>query len=128
LDNIIGVLLTFILCLMLRILHLWVFVVTIFSYLIKLHGWFVITLCFMLVIATMTKINSSSTIETMFTFDMFLVDFSLQFHQYVVVKILGLFEAYNICNVYIVLNLKFSGKARRLFLYGLTRRPCSFHT
>jgi hypothetical protein len=87
LDNIIGVLLTFILCLVLGMLHLRVFVVTTFAYLIKLHAWFVITLCLMLVLATMMMTNSSSTIETMFTFDMFLVDFSLQSHQYIVVKI-----------------------------------------
>ncbi len=86
-DNIIGVLLTFILCLVLGMLHLRVFVVTTFAYLIKLHAWFVIRLCLMLVLATMMMTNSSSTIETMFTFDMFLVDFSLQSHQYIVVNI-----------------------------------------
>jgi hypothetical protein len=81
----IGVLLTSILCLVLRILHLWVFVVIAFAYLTRLHAWFVITLCLMLVLATMTMTNSSSTTKTMFTFDMFLVDFSLESHQFVVV-------------------------------------------
>jgi len=85
LDSNIRVLLTSILCLVLRILHLWVFVVTTFAYLIRLHAWFVITLSLMLMLATMMMTNSSSTINTMFTFDMFLVDFSLGSDQFVIV-------------------------------------------
>ncbi len=124
LDSNIGVLLTSILCLVLRILHLWVFVVTTFAYLIRLHAWVVITLCLMLMLATMMMTNSSSTTKTMFTFDMFLINFSLESHQCVVVVKISRFvwSIYHLKCLY-CLKFKCSGKTRELFFVWFDKKP-----